>query len=147
MDQVIRNLERLANGEKVPLIRIATLTEVQLVQLNEARSKQGLSPMVADVLFVGRHVYKSRVLQDGYSLKDVALQIENAMSELSVIVAGKTMTSLENQQGRDDGYGNVVKDTAVFECSVRHPRPELFSVIPRGDALKPKKKGATKRSQ
>jgi hypothetical protein len=30
----------------------------------------------------------------------------------------------------------------VLECSARYPRPELFSVVPKGDANKPNKKAA-----
>jgi hypothetical protein len=32
----------------------------------------------------------------------------------------------------------VVKDLAVLECTAHHPRPELFSVMPKGDKNKPK---------
>lgn len=49
------------------------------------------------------------------------------------------MTAVENPVPRPDRYVNAVCDRAIFECSARHPRPELFSVVPRGDRLKAKR--------
>ncbi|MFA9487035.1 hypothetical protein LU276_08525 [Moraxella haemolytica] len=40
---------------------------------------------------------------------------------------------------RDDGYGNMVWDWAIFEMTAKQPKIELFSVIPKGDDNKPPK--------
>ena len=87
---------------------------------------------------MGRHVYISRVQKDGYTIEDVIDQILSAMDEISIIIAGPKMTAMQNQTLRSDRYGNMVRDMVVFECTTRHPRPELFSVIPKGDTNKPK---------
>ena len=55
------------------------------------------------------------------------------------------MTTLENPLGRADGYGNTVHDRAVFECTTKKPRAELFSVMPKGDSRKPIMKNAHQR--
>ena len=47
------------------------------------------------------------------------------------------MTVMQNRCPRQDRYGNcTIRDLAVFECTARHPRPELYSVIPKGDLQK-----------
>jgi hypothetical protein len=86
--------------------------------------------------FVGWHIFKSRVLRDGYTILDVIEQIESALAGQAVV---GYQTFLENPILRRDRYGNTVKDRAIRECSVRHPKPELFSVIPKGDKIKPQK--------
>jgi hypothetical protein len=49
------------------------------------------------------------------------------------------MSAIKNPTERADRYGNQVRDEAVFECSTKHPRAELFSVVARGDKIKPAK--------
>jgi len=117
-------------------VAIGTLTDAQLATINARRNEEGLKPIVPEVLFVGWHVYRSRVLRDGYSIADVIDQIESAMTGEAVV---EYQTWIENPVLRADRYGNLVKDRAILECSVRHPRPELFSVIPKGDRIKPQK--------
>ncbi|WP_293730808.1 hypothetical protein [uncultured Actinobacillus sp.] len=46
-------------------------------------------------------------------------------------------TALENPHQRHDGYGNLVNDRAILELTAKKPRAELFSVIPKGDSIKP----------
>jgi hypothetical protein len=72
----------------------------------------------------------------------MAAQIESALSSAPVVFANPTMTRMDNLQARADGYGNRVHDRAIFECTQRKPRAELFSVIPKGDDQKPPKKKA-----
>jgi hypothetical protein len=60
-----------------------------------------------------------------------------AMDEAAVVQVSSKMTLMKNHTAREDGYGNQVVDKAVFECTSRHPRPELFSVIPSGDKTRP----------
>jgi hypothetical protein len=133
------NLERLSGGQKVKLITIGTLTSEQLNALNADHLDRGLNEMIEEVVFLGRHLYKGRILRDRYTIEDVLEQISSAMSHISIMVSSKYMTAMQNQNPRADRYGNKVRDKAVFECSVRHPRPELFSVMPKGDKIKPVK--------
>ncbi len=137
--QLIRaNLEQFKPDVKIHVkaVAIGTLTDAQLATINARRNEEGLKPIVPEVLFVGWHVYRSRVLRDGYSIADVIDQIESAMTGEAVV---EYQTWIENPVLRADRYGNLVKDRAILECSVRHPRPELFSVIPKGDRIKPQK--------
>src|SRR5258708_1093960 len=137
--QLIRaNLEQFKPHTRVHVkaVAIGTLSDTQLATINPGRDEEGLKPIVSEVLFVGWHVYKSRVLRDGYSIADVVDQIESAMTGEAVV---EYQTFIENPVPREDRYGNRVRDRAILECSVRHPRPELFSVIPKGDNFKPQK--------
>lgn len=63
----------------------------------------------------------------------------------SAVINGK-MTALKNSTKRADRYGNSVRDEVVLECSRKYPKAELYSVVPRGDKIKPKdkKEAATK---
>ncbi len=94
---------------------------------------------MSEEVFIGRHVYESRIIRDGYSVDDVIDQIASAMSEAAAAITTATMTAIENPLSRRDLYGNTVRDRAIFECSARHPRPELFSVVPKGDHIRPKR--------
>ena len=134
------NLEQIGQGKKVKAVAIGALTEAQLNEINANRLAEGLPPIVAEVLFVGGHIYKSRVVRDGYTVDDVIEQIVSAMDSTSVVIKSLKMTQMENVAPRPDRYGNQVRDRAIFECSARHPRPELFSVMPKGDLIKPPKK-------
>jgi hypothetical protein len=140
-DLVRRNLEQFRPDKKIRVasVVIGELTVEQLNAINGARSLQGLAPIRAEVLFFGSHIYQSRVLRDGYLIEDVIDQIESAMKEESIVLDLDHMTAIENSIPRPDRYGNIVTDRAVFECTTRHPRPELFSVIPKGDHIKPAK--------
>ncbi len=69
-------------------------------------------------------------------------QIESALSPDALVFANLKMTAMNNPQFRADGYGNRVFDRAIFECTQRKPRAELFSVIPKGDYQKPPTKKA-----
>ncbi len=137
-DVIRTNLGRIRNKSKVHIVPIGTLTAVQLTAINANRLIQGLSPIVEEVVFVGGHIYKSRVIGDGYTIEDVIDQIASAMDCAAIVLDGH-MTTIENPNPRPDRYGNLVRDRAVFECSTRHPLPELFSVIPKGDKIKPTK--------
>jgi hypothetical protein len=141
------NLEELEKRNRVRLVVVGTLTDVQLDAINQERATASARwpseaprypPMVAEVVFLGRHIYESRIIRDGYTIDDVLQQLESAMDPGSVVFKVPTMTAMENPCPRADRYGNWVRDRIVFECSARHPRPELYSVIPKGDAIKPK---------
>ena len=94
---------------------------------------------MAEVVFIGRRIYESRVVRDGYAVDDVVDQIASGMESASVVLKTPTMTSMENLVPRKDRYGNPVRDRIVFECSARYPRPELYSVVPKGDRIEPKR--------
>lgn len=64
--------------------------------------------------------------------------IESALAETAIVQAHQKMTGILNPQLRPDGYGNQVRDLAVLELYARRPKAELLSVIPKGDAIKPK---------
>ena len=136
------NLEQFQPSVKARVrgVVIGALTDIQLNAINESRKAKGLTPVTAEVIFFGWHVYKSRVIRDGYRIEDVVDQIESAMSSDSVVLDPEHMTALENPTARLDAYGNMVKDRAIFECTMHHPRPELFTVMPKGDTIKPRHK-------
>ena len=132
------NVEQLQRGRRARLVVIGRLTATQLDAINIETVSRGYPPMAAEVVFTGRHVYQSRIVRDGYDVEDVVDQIRSALSSAAVVIATPHMTAIENPLARQDRYGNAVHDRAVFECSARYPRPELFSVIPKGDLLKAK---------
>jgi hypothetical protein len=139
IDLIRANFEEISKGIKPHGVSIGSLTDRQLEEINRARAAHvpPLPPVIGEVLFYGRHLYKSRVVRDGYSVEDVIDQIVSVMDAGAVFVHHPVNTILQNRSGRADRYGNMVKDLAVFECSARHPRPELFSVMPKGDVNKP----------
>jgi hypothetical protein len=129
------NLERIAAGRKVRPIAIGLLTERQLGAINQSRQARAdpLPVVIAEVLFIGQHIYNSRVVRDGYTIDDVLEQIVSAMDAAAVFIPTSRAAAIQNHRKRADGYGKLVQDMAVFECTARHPRPELFSVVPKGD--------------
>jgi hypothetical protein len=135
-----KNLIKIHRGRKAWPVVIGCLTDAQLEILNTERALRGFLAMAAKVVFVGAHIYDSRVVQDGYSFDDVVNQITSAMHETSILRIEPKMNGLVSCAEREDGYGNRVIDWGVLECSMRFPRPELYSVIPKGDNIKPPKK-------
>ena len=133
------NLESLQKGNRVKLIAVVILTDEQLDAINRAREQRGYPPMVADVVFLGRHIYEGRMIRDGYTVDDVIDQIASAMNSAAVVLNVPGMTTMENPHLRQDRYGNSVRDRIVFESSARHPRLEIFTIVPKGDRTKPKK--------
>jgi hypothetical protein len=132
-------LEEIRKGNRVKAITIGTLTPAQLAAINTERRREHQPDIVDEVLFLGKHLYTSRVVKDGYTIDDVLDQIASAMHETALVVATPKMTVMQNYTLRIDRYGNTaIRDMAVFECTARHPRPELYSVIPKGDIKKPK---------
>jgi hypothetical protein len=129
------NLEQLQTGNRVRLVVIGTITDAQLEAINDERRTHGHPPIVAEVVFLGRHVHQSRIERDGYSIDDVIDQIASAMEAAAVVLQTATMTAMEAGASPADRYGNLVRDRVIFECSARHPKPELFSVVPRGTSF------------
>ena len=138
MDILRASLEMLAQGERPLVVTIGVLTAEQHAAINAYRNKHGLPDLVSpEVVFLGRHLYNSRAVKDGYSIDDILDQIESAMSETAIAIATHKMTALRSTTVRSDRYGNQVIDEAVFELTQRRPKPELYSVTPKGDKNKP----------
>jgi hypothetical protein len=125
-------LEAIARGERPKLVVVGALTTAQLHSVNGHRLEEGLPPIIGEIVFDGRHLYRSRCLNDGYSIDEVLTQLASAFSDSAQIRHGRS-TVLANPVPRQDRLGNFVRDEAIFECTARHPRPELYSVVPRGD--------------
>lgn len=140
LELIRRNLEGIAKGERPPRAVLGNLTAEQLKTINKYRAKHGFPPISGEVFFIGRHVYESRIVKDGYSIEDVLDQITSAFSEKSEVVNGQKLTAIRNAKKRKDRYGNEVRDEIVLECWKHNPQSQLFSVVPRGDTNKPTKK-------
>jgi len=118
-------------------VTIATFTIKQFEDINAVRRGLNLHELESnEIVFIGRHLFNSRT-SDGYTIDDIFLQIQSALSEHSLAIVNQRMSSIQATIGREDGYGNTVFDQAIFEMTQRKPRAELFSVIPKGDRNKP----------
>lgn len=138
------HLERLALGEKVPMVAIGRFTEVQFHAINAGRAALDLHVLERnEIVFIGRHLFESRT-KDGYQIDDIVTQILSALSEEAVAQIQTFVSCTQNPNARDDGYGNLVFDRAVFEMTAKKPRAELYSVMPKGDNIKPTKKATLK---
>lgn len=138
---ILSNLTQISLGQRPAIIGIGTFTFRQMDQINTARKQHALHDLEnEEILYIGSHHYNSRN-KDGYSCLDMFLQIEACLCDLSVVVSTSRMTALDSHELRHDGYGNKVRDRAIFELTQRKPRAELFSAIPKGDHIKPNGKG------
>ena len=130
------HLETIRRGDRVPVIVIGELTDEQFETIRGLQEREGFSLLESkEILYLGKHNYNSRA-KENYSIDDMILQIESALSADSII-SMKRGTTLENPHPRIDGYGNSVNDRAVLEMTSRKPKAELFSVMPKGDNIKP----------
>lgn len=140
---LLANLEAIAKGDRVRTVTIGKLTGPQFEAINAYRASASLPGLEnPEIVFLGKHLYNSRVNGDGYTIDDVMDQIESALAETALAYMNLKMSALQAVVPRADRYGNMVLDRAVLELTQRKPRAELFSVIPKGDANKPKKQGA-----
>ena len=131
------HLKRLSNGDKVPMIVIGRFTEVQFAAINAGRTALDLHNLEQnEIVFIGRHLHTSRS-KDGYHITDIVTQIASALCEEALAHIDTFVSYTQNPLAREDGYGNYVHDRAVFEMTARKPRAELYSVIPKGDQIKP----------
>lgn len=130
------HFEAIQRNERVSVFVIGELTEEQFIEIRRLQAEKGLPLLESkEILYLGKHLYKSRSEQ-GYSIDDMILQIESALSPDSIVSAARG-TILENPHPRFDGYGNTVNDRAVLEMTSRRPKTELYSVMPKGDLIKP----------
>lgn len=138
------NLTAIARGGKPRVVEIGYLTLDQLAEINRSRAEVNrlnpplnLIPLENNVIiFLGRHIYNSRS-RDGYTAEDMIVQIGSAMSTESIVTLDKFVSGIYKPIARADGYGNMVYDKGILEITSRRPRAELFSVMPKGDAIKP----------
>jgi hypothetical protein len=138
-DLIRKNLEALQAGQRVPHIAVGRLTREQIEAVNAQQAAAGLPLSIDEVVFVGRHIHKRRIVEDGYTIEDVIDQIESAMEAGSKVIASNYMTAIRNPVARVDRLGNLVHDEAILECSRYRPNPDIFSVVPKGDRIKPQK--------
>jgi hypothetical protein len=138
-DLIRKNLELLQAGQRVPRITVGKLTRLQIEAVNAQQAAEGLPLSIDELVFVGRHIHKRRILEDGYEIDDVIDQIESALDEGSEVVANEYMTAIKNPVARKDRFGNLVHDEAILECSRYRPNPDVFSVMPKGDKIRPQK--------
>jgi hypothetical protein len=135
--------ERTARPRQ-PIVRIGELSEAQLTTINQQRQEEELPPVVASVLFDGRHLYKSRCIEDGYTIDEVIEMISVAFNDEARVKPGWN-TVLISPSTRVNKAGKNIRDEAVFECHGKLPHPELRTVIPKGDGKDhSKKKNATR---
>jgi hypothetical protein len=133
-EQLIRgNIAVIKRGQKPRAVLIGYLTDAQMNDINAYRRTRNWEPIGKDIVFIGSHVYESRVVNDGYSEDDLIAQIKSALSDTCKYIRTPKMTVLQNPTKRETGYGCSVRDELTLECSTRHPISELFSVVPRGD--------------
>jgi hypothetical protein len=138
-DLIRRNLESIHAGQRVPRVAIGRLTRVQIEAINAQQMSEDLPLSIDEVVFVGRHIYKRRIVEDGYGIEDTVDQIESALAEESQVLTNKYMTAIRNPNPRKDRFGNLVNDEAILECTRYRPYPDLFSVMPKGDKIRPEK--------
>jgi hypothetical protein len=89
------NLLAVQAGQKVRSMAIGWLTETQLKAINDQRQQDELPLVIAEVLFVGGHVYRSRVVKDGYGIEDIIEEAESALSAASEVLVTSYMTALQ----------------------------------------------------
>ena len=131
-------LDAVAQGQRLPMVSIGWFTDEQYQEIRRLQVARQFQPLESpEIIYRGRHHYESRIPQ-GYVVDDLLLQIEWALAnDAEALFFGK-MTSLRSRRLRSDGYGQQVRDEAIFEMTASKPRAELFSVIPKGDGRKPK---------
>ena len=125
------SLERTARPRQ-PIVQIGELSEAQLITINQQRQEEELPPVVASVLFDGRHMYQSRCIEDGYTVDEVIEMTSLAFNDGAHVAPGWS-TVLVSPKTRVNNAGRSIRDEAVFECHGRLPHPELRTVIPMGD--------------
>ncbi len=127
-----------------PIVSIGELSTAHLATINAQRLEEELPPIVAEVLFDGRHMYESRCLEDNYTIDEVIEMIVCVFRDDSIVMPGWS-TVLKSAKSRVNAAGLTIRDEAVFECHGRLPHPELRSVVPRGDGKNHVKKKNTTR--
>jgi hypothetical protein len=64
-DLIRRNLEAIEADQRVLRITAGKLTKMQIGAVNAQQAADDLPLSIDELVFVGRHIYKSRILRDG----------------------------------------------------------------------------------
>lgn len=137
---ICAHLERIKNGQKPRMMDIGEFTPAQFALINQERQKHELPTLGSAVItYHGNHHFRRRCLDDGYKIPDLAEQLRAGLSATATVLVGPRITSLKSTVGRADGYGNIVLDEVVLECTLRYPKAEAYSVSPKGDKGGPNK--------
>lgn len=133
-------LTQIRDGKRFKVEVVGYFTPEQLAQINAARAAHKFSALSPEIKFQGKHLYKSRCVDNGYTIDQILDQIQSAFSDASIVNFSPPSSVLRNPNKRLDHAGILVNDEVVFECTGGFPYAYLFSVIPRGDGrLKAKK--------
>ena len=139
-ERIKQQLEQIAEGQRVPLIEIGSLTFQQHQHVREIRASLELPDVESPaIVYIGHHHFASRSAQ-GYTIDDMVRQICACTDADAQVLLFRRMTMLRASNLRADGYDNWVRDEGIFELTRRKPRIELFSVIPKGDHISPLRK-------
>jgi hypothetical protein len=115
LKKVRRNLIDAKSGTKPGLVRIGVFTLEQLTIINEARRERNFQPIDQVIVFLGKHLYESRCLPDGYTMEDVLDKVASALSEFSI--AGHTRSAtLSNPNERLDILRRNYYSTLCLRC-------------------------------
>jgi hypothetical protein len=120
VDLIRANFDQISQGKKAKAVAIGTLTERQLGAVNQSRQSR-LNPLpviIAEVLFLGQHIYNSRIVRDGYTIDDVIDQIVSAMDSRSMFIPTSRAATIQNHQKRIDRY---VTPCRIWLCSNARP--------------------------
>ena len=71
-----------------PIVPIGELSEAQLITINQQRQEEELPPVMAAVLFDGRHMYESRCIEDGYTIDEVIEMVCFAFNDAARVAPG-----------------------------------------------------------
>jgi hypothetical protein len=105
------NLEEIQRGGKARAVAVGRLTDAQHEAVNAHRAAANLPPLEdPEIVFIGKHVFDSRIVGDNYTIEDVVAQIASALAADAIVMANTKMTALDSVARREDGYGNMVRD-------------------------------------
>lgn len=138
-EAITEQLEKHSRGQKISIIVVGELTPQQHAEINRIRGTRNLPELESpELVYLGRHHYKSRT-DDKYPISELVAQIESATAADARVVLNGYMTGLEAIARRLNAFSMLVLDRAILELTARKPRAEIFSVIPKGDGLGPRK--------
>jgi hypothetical protein len=99
----IRNsLLLVQEGKHSPFVKVGSFTPEQLKLINEQRGQDDLLPIEAIIVFNGKHLYKSRCVENGYTIDEVLVQIESAFCATAEVCHDGRSTVMANQIKRID---------------------------------------------
>jgi hypothetical protein len=127
--KIRRNLLQVQSGQKPRVAKVGYFTPEQIAIINEARASMGLPALRPEILFHGSHLYKSRCIKDRYTIDQVLLQIQSALSHASVVDPSPPSVVIRNPNKRVDHNGKLVNDgfdfIGAFICSTLYAKLRL----------------------